>query len=86
MNIIDIKIEEFKTWYDAQYNHHEESVRFFCNLISSLSMVETVTGRTKSHEECISKFKRKYLPNINPEEENFQIGSYITDLIGIRAV
>jgi ppGpp synthetase/RelA/SpoT-type nucleotidyltranferase len=86
MNIIETKIEEFKTWYEKQYNHHEESVSFFCNLILPLPHVESVTGRIKSYEECVSKFKRKYLPNVNIEEEKFQISSHITDLIGIRAI
>jgi ppGpp synthetase/RelA/SpoT-type nucleotidyltranferase len=86
MNIIETKIEEFKTWYEKQYNHHEESVRFFCELIASLPKVESVSGRTKSYDECISKFKRKYLPGIKTDEKNFQISSYLTDLIGIRAV
>jgi ppGpp synthetase/RelA/SpoT-type nucleotidyltranferase len=48
--------------------------------------VENIKGRTKSYDECISKFKRKYLPFIKPEANNYRIRDYLTDLIGIRAV
>jgi putative GTP pyrophosphokinase len=86
MNLIDKKIIEFKNWYEQLLPHHDASVRFFCSLISSIPKVEMVKGRTKSYEESISKFKRKYLPYINPEESDFRINDYLTDLIGIRAV
>ena len=48
--------------------------------------MENIKGRTKSYDECISKFKRKYLPLLKPGENNFKIRDYLTDLIGIRAV
>lgn len=83
---IEAKIIEFKNWYDDQLPHHENSVRFFCELIASIPKVKNITGRTKSYEECISKFKRKYLPHMTSDDSNLQISNYITDLIGIRAV
>jgi len=86
MDLIDKKIIEFKDWYEKQLPYHEASVRFFCKLISSIPKVEMVKGRTKSYEESISKFKRKYLPYIKPEASDFKINDYLTDLIGIRAV
>ncbi len=86
MNVIDKKIVEFKVWYENQLPRHDTSVRFFCDLIATIPKVELIKGRTKSCEECISKFKRKYLPSIKPEENDFKIRDYITDLIGIRAV
>jgi ppGpp synthetase/RelA/SpoT-type nucleotidyltranferase len=86
MNVIEKKIVEFKAWYENQLSHHDASVRFFCDLIATIPKVEMIKGRTKSYDECISKFKRKYLPSIKPEEKNFKISDYITDLIGIRAV
>lgn len=86
MNLIDKKIVEFKNWYEQQLTYHEASVRFFCKLVSSIPKVEMVNGRTKSYKESISKFKRKYLPYIKPEESDFKINDYLTDLIGIRAV
>ncbi len=86
MHTIDKKIEEFKVWYGNQLPFHEEAVRFFCGLIATIPMVESITGRTKSPDECISKFKRKYLPLLRPGENHFEIRDYLTDLIGIRAV
>ena len=59
---------------------------FFCDLIATIPKVENIKGRTKSYDECISKFKRKYLPLIKPGKNNFKIRDYLTDLIGIRAV
>lgn len=86
MHTIDKKIEEFKVWYGNQLPFHDEAVRFFSELIATIPMVESITGRTKSLEECISKFKRKYLPLLRPDENHFEIRDYLTDLIGIRAV
>ncbi|MBD8489109.1 (p)ppGpp synthetase [Echinicola sp. CAU 1574] len=86
MNEIDKRILEFKTWYDAQLQHHDASVEFFCKLIGAIPKVEMVKGRTKSYDECISKFNRKYLPFIDKKEKEVKISYYLTDLIGIRAV
>lgn len=86
MNVINKEIDEFKVWYGNQLPYHNAAVRFFCELISKIPKVESINGRTKSLDECISKFKRKYLPLLKPDENNFQIRDYLTDLIGIRAV
>jgi ppGpp synthetase/RelA/SpoT-type nucleotidyltranferase len=45
-----------------------------------------VTGRVKDYDECIRKFKRKYLPNIGAENTSYKIVDYLSDLIGIRTV
>ncbi|GAB3651180.1 (p)ppGpp synthetase [Echinicola sediminis] len=86
MNEIDKRIQEFKIWYDAQLQYHDASVAFFCKLIGAIPKVEMVKGRTKSYEECISKFNRKYLPFIVSTGSDLIISNYLTDLIGIRAV
>jgi putative GTP pyrophosphokinase len=86
MNILEQKINEFGIWYNTQLPLHEASVKFFSELIASIPMVEAVSGRTKNYEECISKFKRKYLPNINPDDSTYRISEYLKDLIGIRAI
>jgi len=86
MDRLEKKIIEFNNWYDSQLPHHEASVLFFCELIATIPEVETVSGRTKKYEECISKFKRKYLPQIKPDDDNYKISEHLTDLIGIRAV
>ena len=86
MNKIDDRIEDFKGWYENQLPYHNAAVRFFCDLISTIPKVESIKGRTKSYDECISKFKRKYLPLIKPDESNFEIRDLLTDMIGIRAI
>ncbi len=86
MDRLEKKIIEFNNWYENQLPHHEASVRFFCELIATIPAVETVSGRTKKYEECISKFKRKYLSQIKPDDDNYKISEHLTDLVGIRAV
>jgi len=83
MDVIEQRIEEFKTLYDNQQPHHHAAVHFLCDLIATIPQVKSVIGRTKDYDECISKFKRKYLPLIKPEDHEYNISS---DLIGIRAV
>jgi putative GTP pyrophosphokinase len=86
MNIYDKKIEEFIDWYTEQLPYHEEAVRFFCSLINTFEKVESVKGRIKDKEECISKFKQKYLPSIDVIDTNYAVKEFITDLIGIRDI
>jgi len=86
MTAINKKIDEFKVWYENQLPYHDAAVRFFCELIATVPKVESIIGRTKSLDECVSKFKRKYLPLFKPDDQNFKIHDYLTDLIGIRAV
>ncbi len=86
MKLIEKKIEEFRVWYEKQLAFHEEAVQFYCDLIATLPKVEKTTGRTKSYDECISKFNRKYLPYIKPEDNKFRVSDYLSDLLGVRAV
>lgn len=86
MNTYNNKIEEFNSWYNKQLPFYEEAVRFFCSLIRSIQKVESVQGRIKKREECINKFKRKYLSFIDSDESDYEISTQITDLIGIRAI
>lgn len=86
MDIFEKKTEDFTDWYMKQLLFHNEAVHFFISLISTFQKVESVRGRIKDKDECISKFKRKYLPILDTKETNYEIKSYITDLIGIRAV
>ncbi|MDN3668232.1 hypothetical protein QWY93_02665 [Echinicola jeungdonensis] len=86
MNIFENKIEEFHNWYNEQLPFHEEAVSFFCSLINTIQNVESVNGRIKNEEECINKFKRKYLPLLGEEDTDYEIKTQISDLIGIRAI
>ncbi|UCG26833.1 MAG: hypothetical protein JSV24_07580 [Bacteroidales bacterium] len=83
---IDAKINEFKKYYDSKLEFHNSAVEFFTGLIISLPKVESISGRVKNYDECISKFKRKYLPILEPENRNYKIHDYLTDLIGIRVI
>lgn len=86
MTAINNEIDEFKVWYGNQLPYHDAAVHFFCELIATIPKVESIKGRTKSLDECISKFKRKYLPHLKADEQNFKIRDSLTDLIGIRAI
>ena len=45
-----------------------------------------VEGRIKSADECVRKFSRKYRAELEEKNTPYEIGSYITDLIGLRIV
>ena len=45
-----------------------------------------VVSRIKAREECISKFQRKYLPQLAPAETRYEIKNYVVDLIGVRVI
>ncbi len=84
--MIDKKIKEFQIWYKNELPHHEEAISFFSNLIIEIPKVESVSSRVKTLDECINKFKRKYLSSLEQENKEYKINNYITDLIGIRAI
>lgn len=86
MKSMNNKIVEFKSWYDQNLEFHNEAMLFFCKLISALPKITAVKGRIKSYEECLSKFKRKYVPLINLDDASIKISELLTDIIGIRAV
>ncbi len=86
MDNLNKKTEGFRDWYAKQLPFYEEALRFFCFLINTLDKVESVKGRIKDRDECISKFKRKYFPIIDTKNTNYEVQTYITDLIGVRAV
>jgi len=86
MSILENKITNFKVHYDRQYEFYHKALNFFMGIIGSVKEVETVSGRVKNFEECISKFERKYLPKITPQNTSYKIIDYISDIIGIRAV
>ena len=86
MKRLDVKYNEFKNWYDETLSYHQASVDFFCTLFSSIPFVESVKGRVKEYDECLSRFNRKYLPHLKSMDHDFVISNYISDLIGIRVV
>jgi putative GTP pyrophosphokinase len=82
------KVTEFKSYYDENYDFLESAANVFRTLISALLVdhlpIDSVTSRIKDREECISKFKRKYLTQL--ENTEYTIKDHITDLIGLRVV
>lgn len=49
--------------------------------------VESVLGRViKDYNECITKFKRKYLTYISSKNTTYKISDYLSDFIGIRVI
>ena len=86
MNLLDTKIAEFKLYYETQLDYNTSALKAFDKLIETLPGVERVTSRIKDYDECISKFKRKYLPTIAPGNATYKIADYLNDFFGIRVI
>ncbi|MGQ7870808.1 GTP pyrophosphokinase [Sunxiuqinia sp. sy24] len=86
MNNIDLKIEEFKKYYHANLAYYNSALTFLIKRIESLPNVEYVSGRIKDYDECLSKFDRKYLPDITSGKKDYRIFDSLSDFIGIRVV
>lgn len=84
------KSTEFCSYYDENYDFLDSAANVFKTLISALLIdkieIDTITYRIKEREECISKFKRKYLKEIENSSQNYEIQDHITDLVGLRVV
>ena len=86
MSDIDLKINEFKNYYDSNLEFYNSALAFFIKLIEPLANVEHVSGRIKDYDECLSKFERKYLPGIETSDRDYKIFDYLSDFMGIRIV
>ena len=86
MTDIDIKINEFKKYYAANIGFYNSALTFFEKLIEPLGSVEYISGRIKDYDECLSKFERKYLPEIATENRDYKISDYLSDFVGIRVI
>jgi putative GTP pyrophosphokinase len=57
----------------------------FKNLITALLVdkvtIDGISTRIKDREECISKFKRKYLTELENGNVDYSIQNHITDLV-----
>ncbi|MCU0351286.1 MAG: hypothetical protein MUF43_10740 [Flavobacterium sp.] len=84
------KVSEFRSYYDENYDFLTSASEVFKTLISALIIdkvpIDTITYRIKDREECISKFKRKYLTEIEVKNEDYTIQNHLTDLVGLRVV
>lgn len=85
MSDIDKKMEDFKSWYNNHLSFHESAMRCFSEYIQIIPLVDSVSARIKSYDECIRKFKRRYLPDI-ANGQSYEIKDFLSDIIGIRAI
>lgn len=84
------KVSEFRSFYDDNHDFLTSASEVFKTLISALLVdkvpIDTITYRIKDREECIGKFKRKYLTEIENENTDYAIQNHLTDLVGLRVV
>ncbi len=86
MSLLDAKILEFKDHYDSNLTFYNSALSYFIKLIGKVDGIEYISGRVKDYEECLSKFERKYLPEISSEDTDYHIIDSLSDFIGIRVV
>jgi putative GTP pyrophosphokinase len=82
------KVTEFRSFYDENYDFLHSATEVFKTLISALLVdkvpIDNISFRIKDKEECIGKFKRKYLNEIENNGDDYFIQNHITDLVGLR--
>lgn len=86
MSILEEKTLEFKHHYDTKLTYYNAALAFFLKLIGEMNGIEFLSGRVKDFDECLSKFERKYLPEIKSDDTDYHIIDCLSDFIGIRAV
>lgn len=97
MASLDFETEKvnFRHFYDTNRRLLVEAMNSYINIINAqikrfdnvnVGEIPKVEGRIKSREECIKKFRRKYLRQIEAAEHPYEIKDFISDLIGIRIV
>lgn len=84
------KATEFRSYFDKNHDFLVSASDVFKTLISALIIdkvpVDSVTSRIKDREECISKFKRKYLTDLEAKNVDYSIQEHVTDIVGLRIV
>ncbi len=84
------KISEFYSYYDDNYELLRSASEVYKTLISALLVdkvpIDSISFRIKDKQECISKFKRKYLAEIEDTKDDYSIQDFISDLVGLRVV
>lgn len=84
------KVTEFSSYYDENYDFLDSAANVFKTLIAALLIdkvqIDSINYRIKEREECISKFKRKYLTEIENSNLDYKIENHLTDLVGLRVV
>ncbi|GGD72884.1 (p)ppGpp synthetase [Emticicia aquatilis] len=94
MNEININFNEkeskFRSFYQQNLEVFNSAVRTFETLVHSLVVdeieIDSVSSRVKNLDECIHKFKRKYLSKFEESDTDYEVYDSITDLLGVRIV
>jgi len=82
----------FIEWHAQSYPILRAAEKTYRNLLNLLlSGISTlpqpkIISRLKNRDECITKFQRKYLSELNSKKSNYEIKDHITDIIGIRII
>ena len=82
----------FEEFYEANAVRLREAGTSFATLVQLLLSdadgiaTPSVIWRLKDCDECVSKFKRKYLADCEKAGGDYEIAPHITDLIGVRVV
>ncbi|GGZ32866.1 hypothetical protein [Asticcacaulis endophyticus] len=82
----------FRDFYDTSWDIMDAARNAFLTLVRSLLATDPaiagakVEGRVKEREECLSKFRLKYLTVLESEKTAYSIRDHISDLIGLRIV
>jgi len=84
------KTVEFNSYYDENFDFLLSASEVFRTLIYALLVdtipTDSVTARIKAKQECLSKFKRKYLADLETNSVDYNIKDHITDIVGLRVV
>jgi putative GTP pyrophosphokinase len=83
---------EFRRFYDDNIHLLVDAKNSYITLITALIKgpgdlsVSKIEGRVKDKDECVKKFKRKYLLRLEEAGTAYSIKDHISDTIGLRIV
>ncbi len=87
---LEKEVEHFYKYYVDNYKILEQASEYYHSLLNSLVSdeceIQSISYRVKEREECIGKFKRKYLKDLEEQGIPYEIKDHITDLLGLRIV
>lgn len=87
---LEKEVESFYKYYLDNYKVLELAAEYYRSLLNSLVSddceIQSISYRVKEKEECVSKFKRKYLKPLEDANHEYEIREHITDLLGLRIV
>lgn len=88
----DVEKNDFRDYFDNNRDLLDDAKNTFLAIVNTLLTqavnvnLSKVEGRVKDREEAIRKFSLKYQKALESKNEEYEIKSHITDLIGLRAV